>query len=82
MQKIFVKAADERLITNVYDIRGHPQTFVPARADFGAVLNYTLFASSVASCLDRRQAVRSVWHAQPNRNPRCDGGTASRRIAA
>src|ERR1051326_6148743 len=47
-QKIFFTARDERLVAKVYDVRGKPQAVAPARADFGAVVNYVLFASSMA----------------------------------
>jgi outer membrane usher protein len=48
-QKLFFTAGDERLVTKVYDVRGKPQAVAPARADFGAVVNYVLFASSMAN---------------------------------
>ena len=48
-QKIFFTARDERLVAKVYDVRGKPQAVAPARADFGAVVNYVLFASSMAN---------------------------------
>ena len=48
-QKIFIQAADELLVTKVYDVRGKPPAVPPARADFGAVVNYALFASSMSS---------------------------------
>jgi outer membrane usher protein len=48
-QKIFIKAADELLVTKVYDVRGKSAPVPVARADYGAVMNYALFASSAAS---------------------------------
>jgi outer membrane usher protein len=47
-QRIFLKVGDGQLVPKHYDIRGTP-SIAPARADFGAVTNYSLFASSTAS---------------------------------
>jgi len=48
-QKIFFRAGDERLVAKVYNVRGKPAPVPAARADFGAVMNYALFASSMAN---------------------------------
>ncbi len=43
-QKIFFSLGDDRRVTRSYDARNGPDAVVPARADYGGVLNYTLFA--------------------------------------
>ena len=48
-QKIFFKLGDERRIAQTYDLRGSSDAIVPARADYGSVLNYALFAASTTS---------------------------------
>jgi outer membrane usher protein len=47
-QKIFVRAGDKGLVTRVYNVYGRPKVIAPVPTDFGAVFNYTLFASSTA----------------------------------
>jgi outer membrane usher protein len=46
-QRIFFTLGDDRRITRTYDLHGSVNDIVPARPDYGAVLNYTLFASSL-----------------------------------
>jgi outer membrane usher protein len=48
-QRIFFNLNDEQRITQTYDLRGSSDEVVPARADYGSVLNYTLFAASSKS---------------------------------
>ena len=48
-QRIFFKLGDERRIAQTYDLRGSSDAIVPARADYGSVLNYALFAASTKS---------------------------------
>jgi len=43
------RLADERRVAQTYDLRGSSDAVVPARAGYGGVLNYTLFAASTAS---------------------------------
>lgn len=45
-QRIFFKLGDERRITQTYDLRGNSGAPPAARADYGAVLNYTLFGAT------------------------------------
>jgi len=48
-QRIFFKLGDDRRVTRTYNLRGSASESVPVRSDYGAVLNYTLFASSMKS---------------------------------
>jgi outer membrane usher protein len=48
-QRIFFKLGDDRRVTRTYDLRGSVNDIVPVRPDYGSVLNYTLFASSMKS---------------------------------
>src|SRR5712691_848912 len=48
-QKIFFRLADEQRLRRTYDVRGNSDAIVPARTDYGSVLNYTLFASAARS---------------------------------
>ena len=48
-QKIYFKLGDDRRVTKSFDARGPSNDIAPAQADFGSVLNYTLFASSTKS---------------------------------
>jgi outer membrane usher protein len=48
-QRIFFKLGDDRRVTRTYNLRGSASESVPVRPDYGAVLNYTLFASSMKS---------------------------------
>jgi outer membrane usher protein len=52
-QRIDITAADERRVPNVIDARGGAKRLDPARAGYGAALNYTLFASSVTDLDDK-----------------------------
>jgi outer membrane usher protein len=51
-QRIFFKLGDAQRVTQTYSLRGSIDSIVPARADFGGVLNYTLFASSSMNLFD------------------------------
>jgi outer membrane usher protein len=47
-QRIFFTLGDDRRVTRTYNLRGSVNDIVvPVRPDYGAVLNYTLFASSM-----------------------------------
>lgn len=47
-QRLLVTAKDDRRVPKIYDVRPEPAAKTEARADYGAVLNYNLFASSAA----------------------------------
>jgi outer membrane usher protein len=44
-QRIFITAPEELLVTKEYNLSHRPQSTAPAPTDYGAVLNYSLFAS-------------------------------------
>jgi outer membrane usher protein len=45
-QMIYFKLGDDRRVTQTYDARSNSAMLVPTGADYGSVLNYTLFAAS------------------------------------
>ncbi len=45
-QRVDIVLADSNRIPNIYDARGVPAVSVAARSDYGAVLNYSLFAAA------------------------------------
>jgi outer membrane usher protein len=46
-QRIFFNLGDNRRVTRTYDLRGGVNDITPVRPDYGGVLNYALFASSM-----------------------------------
>ncbi|HLF12512.1 MAG TPA: fimbrial biogenesis outer membrane usher protein, partial [Gammaproteobacteria bacterium] len=46
-QKIFFKLGDAQRVTRSYDARPGSDPIAPARPDYGAVMNYTLFGSTM-----------------------------------
>jgi outer membrane usher protein len=46
-QRIYFNLGDDRRVIRIYNLRGSVNDIVPSRPDYGTVLNYTLFASSM-----------------------------------
>jgi len=65
-QRIYFNLGDNRRVTRTYDLRGSVNDIVPARRDYGTVLNYTLFASSM-------KAINSTTFAFSGANASLDG---------
>jgi outer membrane usher protein len=65
-QRIYFNLGDNRRVTRTYDLRGRGDDIVPVRPDYGSVLNYTLFASSM-------KAINSASFAFSGVNASLDG---------